>query len=102
MDASLPPGQLAGIRDAPENICAEGVSYRNLKTRMGGSLVFITLDVIVPEHWSVRQGRDWRERIESRLKETRAPRTGRHPPRTLRESIGGKAAARSGALGRSV
>jgi hypothetical protein len=70
MDASLPPEQLAGIRAALEDICTEWVSYRNLKTRMGESLVFITLDVIVPEHWSVRRGRDWRERIESRLKET--------------------------------
>ena len=69
MDASLPPGQLAGIRAALEEICTKGVSYRNLKTRMGGSLVFITLDVIVPESWSVRQGHDWCERIESRLRE---------------------------------
>jgi divalent metal cation (Fe/Co/Zn/Cd) transporter len=71
MDASLPPEPLADIRATPEEICTEGVSYRNLKTRMGESLVFITLDVIVPEHWSVGQGRDWRERIESKLKETR-------------------------------
>jgi cation diffusion facilitator family transporter len=69
MDAALPPGQLAEISAALQEICTEGVSYRNLKTRMGGSLVFITLDVIVPEHWSVRQGHDWCESIESRLRE---------------------------------
>lgn len=69
MDASLPSEQLADIIAALTELCRDGVNCRNLKTRMGGSFVFITLDVIVPEHWSVRQGHDWCERIESRLQQ---------------------------------
>lgn len=69
MDASLPSEQLAEISRALQELCTEGVRCHNLKTRMGGSFVFITLDVIVPEHWSVRQGHDWCERIESRLQQ---------------------------------
>ncbi|NTU53658.1 MAG: cation transporter [Chlorobiaceae bacterium] len=70
MDASLPSGELVRIETALQDLCKEGVSYRNLKTRMGGRIVFITLDVLVPESWSVRQGHDWCERIESRLRQT--------------------------------
>lgn len=69
MDAALPPGRIAEIRSALQELCGETVSWQNLKTRMGGSLVFITLDVMVPEEWSVRQGHDWCERIESRLQQ---------------------------------
>jgi cation diffusion facilitator family transporter len=69
MDASLPAGRIAEIRSALQELCGDTVSWQNLKTRMGGSLVFITLDLLVPEDWSVRQGHDWCERIESRLQE---------------------------------
>lgn len=69
MDASLPPGQIAEIQSALQEICGKTVSWQNLKTRMGGSLVFITLDLLVPETWSIRQGHDWCERIETRLQE---------------------------------
>jgi cation diffusion facilitator family transporter len=70
MDAALPSTELARIKTALQDLCKDGVSYRNLKTRMGGRIVFITLDVMVPETWSVRQGHDCCERIESRLHQT--------------------------------
>ncbi|QEQ56698.1 cation diffusion facilitator family transporter [Chlorobium phaeovibrioides] len=67
MDASLPSDQLADIHTALKNISMDGVSCHNLKTRMGGSIVFITLDVMVPGNWSVQQGHDCCESIEAHL-----------------------------------
>jgi cation diffusion facilitator family transporter len=48
MDASLPSEQVAEIRKAMQEICRDGVSCRNLKTRQGGCIVFISMDVLFP------------------------------------------------------
>jgi len=67
MDASLPAGQIADINTSLQEICRDGVTFKNLRTRMGGNVVFITLDVLVPGNWSVQLGHEWCERIESIL-----------------------------------
>lgn len=67
MDAALSPDQIAEIQAALLEVCGDEVTYKNLKTRLGGNVAFITLDVLVPASWSVQLGHDWCERIEAHL-----------------------------------
>ncbi|RXK88399.1 cation transporter [Chlorobaculum sp. 24CR] len=67
MDAALSADQIASINAALREVCGQEVSCKNLKTRLGGNVAFITLDVLVPASWSVQVGHDWCERIEAHL-----------------------------------
>jgi len=43
------------------------VAYKNLKTRRSGTVSFIQVDILVPRQWTVGQGHDVLDEIESRL-----------------------------------
>jgi len=64
MDASIPPEKLAAIEALLEEYRGHSLNFHALRTRQSGSRVFVTLHVLVPGDWTVKQGHDWCERIE--------------------------------------
>ena len=64
MDVALPEDKQALIRQRLAAYEAEGIRYHALRTRQAGQRSFVSLHVLVPGTWSVKQGHDWSERIE--------------------------------------
>ena len=64
MDAAIPPEKLAAIEALLDEHRAHGLDFHALRTRQSGSRAFVTLHVLVPGDWTVKQGHDWAERIE--------------------------------------
>lgn len=64
MDASLPPEALAEIETALLPYRQQGLDFHALLTRQAGARAFISVHVLVPGRWTVKEGHDWAERIE--------------------------------------
>lgn len=64
LDASLPKDKLAQIEKLLAGYREQGLDFHALRTRQAGSRAFLTLHVLVPGDWTVKQGHDWAERIE--------------------------------------
>lgn len=64
MDVAIPADKLATLETLLEQYRGQGLDFHALRTRQSGSRQFITLHVLVPGHWTVKQGHDWAERIE--------------------------------------
>ena len=67
MDSALDEESLARIRTLLDSLAERDVIYKNLKTRRAGVESFIQVDVLVPRHWTVGQGHDVLDEIETRL-----------------------------------
>ena len=67
MDGALVEDRLANIKAALDAFAERDVSYKNLKTRRAGTVSFIQVDIVVPRRWTVGQGHDVLDEIESRL-----------------------------------
>jgi cation diffusion facilitator family transporter len=70
MDGALVEDRLANIKSALDSFAERDVAYKNLKTRRAGTVSFIQVDILVPRHWTVGQGHDVLDEIESRLAST--------------------------------
>ena len=68
MDVALPAEELRRIDAVLDGYRAQGLDFHAVRTRQAGTRAFITLHVLVPGRWSVQQGHDWCERIESDLR----------------------------------
>ncbi len=68
MDASLPEAELTLIESALAPYRQQGLAFHALRTRQAGARAFITVHVLVPGDWTVRQGHDWAERIEADIR----------------------------------
>jgi cation diffusion facilitator family transporter len=68
MDASLPDSELRQIEAVLASYRQRGLEFHALRTRQAGTRSFITLHVLVPGAWTVQQGHDWSERIETDLR----------------------------------
>jgi cation diffusion facilitator family transporter len=64
MDVSVPDEKLAQIEALLAQYRTQGLDFHALRTRQSGSRTFVTLHVLVPGDWTVKQGHDWAERIE--------------------------------------
>jgi len=64
MDAAIPAEKLLAIEALLDEQRAHGLDYHALRTRQSGSRAFVTLHLLVPGEWTVKQGHDWAERIE--------------------------------------
>jgi len=64
MDVSVPDEKLAEIEALLAQYRTQGLDFHALRTRQSGSRTFVTLHVLVPGDWTVKQGHDWAERIE--------------------------------------
>ena len=47
----------------------QGLEFHALRTRQAGTRAFVTLHVLVPGAWTVKQGHDWSERIEADIRQ---------------------------------
>ena len=65
MDESIPEEKIKAVEAVPENYRQQGLDFHALRTRQAGMRAFITLHVLVPGAWTVQQGHDWLERIET-------------------------------------
>jgi cation diffusion facilitator family transporter len=64
MDTSLPESQLQKINEILDQYRSKDVRFHALRTRQAGAHSFISLHVITPGKWSVREGHDLLESIE--------------------------------------
>ena len=69
MDKSLPEADLIALAAALTPFHAQGIATHQIRTRQAGRSSFISLHVLVPGHWSVRQGHDVLEQIEEALRD---------------------------------
>jgi cation diffusion facilitator family transporter len=67
MDQSLPPDQLQLITALFVPHESQGLRFHLLKTRQSGSQSFVSFHVLVPGHWTVRQGHDLCESLETAI-----------------------------------
>ena len=68
MDASLPTEKLEQIKALLAMYRNEKIDFHALRTRQAGNRTFVILHVLVPGHWTVKQGHDWAERIEADIR----------------------------------
>ena len=68
MDVSVSAEDLQAINSVLDGYRAQGLEFHALRTRQAGSRAFISLHVLVPGAWSVKQGHDWSERIEADIR----------------------------------
>ncbi|MDP3231190.1 MAG: cation diffusion facilitator family transporter [Myxococcales bacterium] len=64
MDEALPPETVAKVEALLEPYRRQGLDFHALRTRQAGSRAFVTLHVLVPGSWTVKEGHDLVERIE--------------------------------------
>ncbi|MGK2860209.1 MAG: cation diffusion facilitator family transporter [Thermoanaerobaculia bacterium] len=69
MDASLPADEMDKIKAILARYETEKVRYHALRTRRAGTMRFVTMHVLVPGAWSVKQGHDLVDTIEVELHE---------------------------------
>ena len=68
MDHSLGQEELAAIEAVLDRYRAESVDFHALRTRQSGRRAFVSLHVLVPGDWTVQQGHDAAERVETALR----------------------------------
>jgi len=68
MDTALPAEEQSAIRRVLEEHSQDGVQFHALRTRQAGSRGFVSFHVLVPGEWTVQQGHNLLEHIESDLR----------------------------------
>ncbi len=64
LDTALPAEERQTVADALQPFEAEGIQFHALRTRVAGARRFVSLHVLVPGSWTVKQGHDLCEAIE--------------------------------------
>jgi cation diffusion facilitator family transporter len=68
MDVALPTDQQAALGAVMETHRRQGIDFHALWTRQAGARVFISVHVLVPGRWTVKEGHDLVERIEAEMR----------------------------------
>lgn len=68
MDVSLPEAELRAIETILDSYRRHGLDFHALRTRQAGTRAFVSVHLLVPGAWTVQQGHDWSERIESDIR----------------------------------
>lgn len=68
MDASLPEADLRSIAGVLDAYRARGVEFHALRTRQAGARAFVTVHILVPGDWTVREGHHWSELVEADIR----------------------------------
>ena len=68
MDTSLPPGELAAVREVLDSHLKDGIGYHALRTRQSGARRFVSFHVLVPGAWTVHRGHELLEDLEARIR----------------------------------
>lgn len=69
MDAALPMPEQEEVRAVLDRFAVSGVQYHALRTRRSGADRFISVHVIVPGTWTVHEGHQLMEQIETEIKQ---------------------------------
>lgn len=69
LDHALEADEIERIEDVFDEYRGLGISFHALRTRRAAQRAFISFHVLVPGEWSVQDGHDMAERIESDLRE---------------------------------
>jgi len=69
MDVALPEEEQRALRAVLDRYAESGVQYHALRTRQSGPRRFISVHVLVPGAWTVHQGHQFLERIESDIRQ---------------------------------
>ena len=70
MDAALPYAEVEQIKHILDNYSQQhGILYQNLKTRQAGARKFISVHILVNGNWSVQQGHDLVDIIETDIEQ---------------------------------
>ena len=70
MDSTLPPEELALLKQILEKYMQQGVQYHALRTRQAASRRFISMHILVPGFWTVDAGHDLLEHLEADIRAT--------------------------------
>lgn len=68
MDAAIAPQERAMVEDILNDHCQDGIEWHALRTRQSGARRFISVHILVPGSWTVQQGHDLLEHIESDIR----------------------------------
>lgn len=69
MDAALPDADIQVIQSVLSPYDKQGIQFHALRTRVAASRGFISMHVLVPGDWTVRQAHNLAEQIENELRE---------------------------------
>jgi cation diffusion facilitator family transporter len=69
LDAAIPESDRELIKEVFKKFEKEGTLFHALRTRLSGSKRFVSFHVLVPDHWSVREGHALCDKIEHEIKE---------------------------------
>lgn len=70
MDAALPYAEVEQIKHILDNYSQQhGILYQNLKTRQAGARKFVSVHILVNGNWSVQQGHDLVDIIETDIEQ---------------------------------
>jgi cation diffusion facilitator family transporter len=68
MDVALPPAQLEAVAEVLDRYRSSDVQFHALRSRRAGRRSFLSMHVLVPGAWSVKQGHDLVERLEADIR----------------------------------
>jgi cation diffusion facilitator family transporter len=68
MDVSLPAAEMSKIQGVLATYEAQGIQFHALRTRSAASRGFVSMHILVPGRWSVRQGHKTAEKIETEIR----------------------------------
>jgi cation diffusion facilitator family transporter len=68
LDAALAPAELAALQAVLDRHASDGLRFHAVRTRQAGARRFVSMHVLVPGAWTVRQGHDLLERIEDEVR----------------------------------
>lgn len=69
LDRAIPPEQRAAIEEILGRLAERGISFHALRTRAAAGRSFVSVHLLVPGRWSVRQGHDVAEEVERAIAE---------------------------------
>lgn len=67
MDSTIPAEDLEKVTIYLDSLKENEIEYHSLLTRMAGQRKFISMHLLVPGEWSVKQGHDWADQVEETI-----------------------------------
>ncbi|MFC1959700.1 cation diffusion facilitator family transporter [Chloroflexota bacterium] len=68
MDTAITPQEKSIVENILNNYCHNGIEWHALRTRQSGSRRFIDVHILVPSNWTIQQGHDLAEHIETDIR----------------------------------
>jgi len=69
LDISMPPEELGAVKAILDSYQPLGIRYHALRSRQAAARNFMVVHLLVPGSWSVRQGHEFAEEVEARVRQ---------------------------------